>query len=213
VAALAALAAPAWAKKKLKLLGVAAADNCTWVPSANGLEIELSAVTLAQSFAEAPRREAASTSPADLAAAFTMRRLKKLKNVAVTAWDSTGDVASAAPIYFVGALAGAEAGAIGASMRLSLEQSVAQAQASKIPPPAAAVAGGARPARFCSVFFDSRRRPRRRPNRPTLYAPYIDNTFVDFGDGPIPTIPTNGEMVPRTNPVGRDPRLDILPGR
>ena len=62
---------------------------------------------------------------------------------------------SAAPVYFVGALAGAEAGeGAGASMRLRLEQSAAQAQASRAPPAGAPAAGGAVPARRCSVFFD-----------------------------------------------------------
>ena len=62
---------------------------------------------------------------------------------------------SAAPFYFVGALAGAEAGeGASASMRLRLEQSAAQAQASRAPPAGAPAAGGAVPARSCSVFFD-----------------------------------------------------------
>ena len=65
---------------------------------------------------------------------------------------------SAAPFYFVGALAGAEAGeGAGASMRLRLEQSAAQAQASRAPPAGAPAAGGAVPARGCITSSWARR--------------------------------------------------------
>jgi len=44
-------------------------------------------------------------------------------------------------------------------MRLRLEQSAAQAQASRAPPAGAPAAGGAVPARRCSVFFDPAKTP------------------------------------------------------
>merc|ERR1719486_1383259 len=118
--------------RRPRWLGVASADTCSYAATAGGLEVELPAAALAQAFAEAPGREATASTPAKLAAVFTKRRRRKRKNVVVTAWDSTGDVESAAPVYFVGALAGAEASeGAGASMRLRLEQSAAQVQASR----------------------------------------------------------------------------------
>ena len=113
-------------------------------------------MTLAQFFAEAPRREARAAAPASLAAAFTKRRRRRRKNVAVTAWDPSRDKGSAAPVYLVGALAGAEADAGDRqSLRLRLDQSAAQAQASRTPPTTGGgAAGGAVLARSCSAFFD-----------------------------------------------------------
>ena len=53
--------------------------------TADGLEVELSAVTLARFFAAALRCDARAAAPASLAAAFTKRRRRRSKNVAVTA--------------------------------------------------------------------------------------------------------------------------------
>ena len=66
-------------------LGVAAVEACSSAATADGLEVELSAVTLARFFAAALRCDARAAAPASLAAAFTKRRRRRSKNVAVTA--------------------------------------------------------------------------------------------------------------------------------
>ena len=153
LAAFASFAGPARARRRARVLGVLGAETCTWAPDAAGGTVELFGVQLSQVFSEAPRRGAAEAADAaELAAAFVTRKPRRRKNVALTAW-SLGAAAGAAssPVYLVGALAGAEAGAGGASLRLRLEQAPAQARASR-PPPAG---GGAPPgARSCSVFLD-----------------------------------------------------------
>ena len=161
LAAVAALTAPAWAKRGPRVLGVLAADTCTWAPDAGGGTLELVGVQLSQVFSEAPRRGAAEAADAAaLAAAFVTRRRRRRKNVAVTAWSppGAGDGAAGSPVYLVGALAGAEAGAEagagGASLRLRLEQAPAQAQASRPPAAGEGAAPGALPARSCSAFLD-----------------------------------------------------------
>ena len=112
-------------------------------------------MTLAQFFAEAPRREARAAAPASLAAAFTKRRRRRRKNVAVTAWSpGAGAGAPGSPVYLVGALAGAEAGAGGAPLRQRLEQAPAQAQAFCLLAAGEGAAPGALPARSCSAFLD-----------------------------------------------------------
>ena len=160
LAAVAALTAPAWAKRGPRVLGVLAADTCTWAPDAGGGTLELVGVQLSQVFSEAPRRGAAEAADAAaLAAAFVKRRRRRRKNVAVTAWSpGAGAGAPASPVYLVGALAGAEAGAEagagGAPLRLRLEQAPAQAQASRPPAAGEGAAPGALPARSCSAFLD-----------------------------------------------------------
>ena len=143
------------------MLGVLAAETCTWAPDATGGTLELVGVRLSQAFSEAPRRGAAEAADAAaLAAAFVKRRRRRRKNVAVTAWGppGAGDGAAGSPVYLVGALAGAEAGAEagagGAPLRLRLEQAPAQAQASRPPAAGEGAAPGALPARSCSAFLD-----------------------------------------------------------
>jgi len=102
-------------------------------------------------FSEAPRCEAGNVALVPFLEAFTKRKRRKLKNVAVTAWDLTGGVE--APVYLVGALTSLDVTAgDNTSMRLHLFQSEAQEQASKTPPTGPSAAGSA--AR-CSVFFDA----------------------------------------------------------
>ena len=143
------------------MLGVLAAETCTWAPDATGGTLELVGVRLSQAFSEAPRRGAAEAADAAaLAAAFVKRRRRRRKNVAVTAWSppGAGDGAAGSPVYLLGALAGVEAGAAagagGASLRLRLEQAPAQAQASRPPAAGEGAAPGALPARSCSAFLD-----------------------------------------------------------
>ena len=176
LAAFAALAGLARARRRARVLGVLAAETCTWAPDAAGGTVELFGVQLSQAFSEAPRRGAAEAADAaELATAFVTRKPRRRKNVALTAWiepdpsQSLGAAAGAAgsPVYLVGALAGAEAGAGGASLRLRLEQAPAQARASR-PPPAG---GGAAPgARSCSAFLDP---------TPLLR---VEQAIGDFGD-------------------------------
>ena len=84
---------------------------------------------ISQVFSEAPRRGAGDITPAGVAAAFVKRKRRRCKNVAVTAWSSgNGAAAGGSPVYLMGALASAEAGAGGAaSLRLRLEQALVQA--------------------------------------------------------------------------------------
>ena len=167
LAAFAALAGLARARRRARVLGVLAAETCTWAPDAAGGTVELFGVQLSQAFSEAPRRGAAEAADAaELATAFVTRKPRRRKNVALTAWiepdpsQSLGAAAGAAgsPVYLVGALAGAEAGAEagagGAPLRLRLEQAPAQAQASRPPAAGEGAAPGALPARSCSAFLD-----------------------------------------------------------
>ena len=113
--------------------------------------MKFTGVGLSQLFSEAPGRGAGNTTIPGLLEIFTMNRIKKLKNVAVTGWDLTGGVE--APVYLVGALTSLDVTAgDNTSIRLHLFQSEAQEQASKTPPTGPSAAGSA--AR-CSVFFDA----------------------------------------------------------
>jgi len=152
LAAAAGLAGPAAARRRERILGVVAAETCTWAPDASGGTLELSGVQISQVFSEAPRRGAGDITPAEVVVNFVKRRRRRRKNVAVTAWSSgDGGAAAGSPVYLLGALASAEAGAgSAASLRLRLEQAPAQAGASR-PPPAAV---GAPPLRSCSAFLD-----------------------------------------------------------
>jgi len=171
-AALAALAAPTWAKKRrLNLLGVATANNCSWGPGEDGsIEMKFTGVGLSQLFSEAPRRGAGNTTIPGLLEIFTMNRIKKLKNVAVTGWDLTGGVE--APVYLVGILAESEwpVGGNEQNMNLGLFQSDAQKQASTTPPTGSAAR--------CSVFFDKRKNGRKLIDR---IGGIVNNFPVDIG--------------------------------